>query len=246
MRRCFPVKRHVRRAFERAARTYDEAAVLQREVCARLLEHLDPIRLAPRRAARSRLRHRARVRRAGAGAFPAPLLLGVDIAPAMLARARARRAVVAAHARLAAPGAGLRGRRAPARSPARRSTSSSPTSRCSGASPSRVFAEAARVARDRRPLPLLHLRAGHAAGSCAPRSPRPTARAHVNRFIDMHDLGDALVHAGFADPVMEMETDHPGVRHRPRRRPRPEGDRRGELAAVALARARRAATAGGA
>jgi malonyl-CoA O-methyltransferase len=28
---------------------------------------------------------------------------------------------------------------------------------------------------------------------------------HVNAFIDMHDLGDALVHAGFADPVMEME-----------------------------------------
>jgi malonyl-CoA O-methyltransferase len=28
---------------------------------------------------------------------------------------------------------------------------------------------------------------------------------HVNRFIDMHDLGDMLVHAGFADPVMDME-----------------------------------------
>ncbi len=28
---------------------------------------------------------------------------------------------------------------------------------------------------------------------------------HVNRFIDMHDLGDALVHAGFGNPVMEME-----------------------------------------
>lgn len=25
-------------------------------------------------------------------------------------------------------------------------------------------------------------------------------------FIDMHDLGDALVHAGFSDPVMDMET----------------------------------------
>jgi malonyl-CoA O-methyltransferase len=28
---------------------------------------------------------------------------------------------------------------------------------------------------------------------------------HVNRFIDMHDLGDMLVNAGFADPVMDME-----------------------------------------
>lgn len=29
---------------------------------------------------------------------------------------------------------------------------------------------------------------------------------HVHAFIDMHDLGDALVKAGFADPVMDMDT----------------------------------------
>jgi malonyl-CoA O-methyltransferase len=28
---------------------------------------------------------------------------------------------------------------------------------------------------------------------------------HVNSFVDMHDLGDQLVAAGLADPVMEME-----------------------------------------
>ena len=28
---------------------------------------------------------------------------------------------------------------------------------------------------------------------------------HVNRFTDLHDIGDMLVHAGFANPVMEME-----------------------------------------
>lgn len=28
---------------------------------------------------------------------------------------------------------------------------------------------------------------------------------HTQRFIDMHDLGDMLVHCGFADPVMDME-----------------------------------------
>lgn len=28
----------------------------------------------------------------------------------------------------------------------------------------------------------------------------------VHRFIDMHDLGDALVQAGFSDPVMDMQT----------------------------------------
>jgi malonyl-CoA O-methyltransferase len=28
---------------------------------------------------------------------------------------------------------------------------------------------------------------------------------HLNRFTDMHDIGDMLVHSGFAEPVMEME-----------------------------------------
>lgn len=34
---------------------------------------------------------------------------------------------------------------------------------------------------------------------------RADDRVHVNTFIDMHDLGDALVRAGFSDPVMEVE-----------------------------------------
>lgn len=29
--------------------------------------------------------------------------------------------------------------------------------------------------------------------------------AHTQRFVDMHDYGDMLVHCGFADPVMDME-----------------------------------------
>jgi malonyl-CoA O-methyltransferase len=31
------------------------------------------------------------------------------------------------------------------------------------------------------------------------------ATPHVSRFIDMHDLGDALVRAGFAAPVLDVE-----------------------------------------
>jgi malonyl-CoA O-methyltransferase len=31
------------------------------------------------------------------------------------------------------------------------------------------------------------------------------AHTHVNRFIDMHDLGDGLVRAGFAAPVLDVE-----------------------------------------
>ena len=29
--------------------------------------------------------------------------------------------------------------------------------------------------------------------------------SHVSRFTDMHDIGDMLVHSGFATPVMDME-----------------------------------------
>jgi malonyl-CoA O-methyltransferase len=29
--------------------------------------------------------------------------------------------------------------------------------------------------------------------------------SHVNRFLDMHDIGDAVVRAGFADPVMDLD-----------------------------------------
>jgi malonyl-CoA O-methyltransferase len=28
---------------------------------------------------------------------------------------------------------------------------------------------------------------------------------HVNRFIDMHDLGDAMIRAGLAEPVLDVE-----------------------------------------
>ncbi len=30
-------------------------------------------------------------------------------------------------------------------------------------------------------------------------------KAHVNDFLDMHDIGDALLHAGFSEPVMDAE-----------------------------------------
>ncbi|MDT8282579.1 MAG: methyltransferase domain-containing protein, partial [Gammaproteobacteria bacterium] len=39
----------VRRAFDRAAQGYDEVAVLQNEVCNRLLEKLDVVKISPQR-----------------------------------------------------------------------------------------------------------------------------------------------------------------------------------------------------
>jgi len=46
------------------------------------------------------------------------------------------------------------------------------------------------------PDTLRELRAAMPAGS----------GERVHRFIDMHDIGDCLVRAGFAEPVMDMET----------------------------------------
>ena len=46
------------------------------------------------------------------------------------------------------------------------------------------------------PDTLRELRAAFSAIDDAP---------HVNRFIDLHDIGDMLIHAGFSSPVMEME-----------------------------------------
>ena len=46
------------------------------------------------------------------------------------------------------------------------------------------------------PDTLKELRAAFSAIDDAP---------HVNRFIDLHDIGDMLIHAGFSSPVMEME-----------------------------------------
>ena len=71
--------------------------------------------------------------------------------------------------------------------------------------PPALLAQLAARARGRRLRHVLVLRPRHAEGAaravCAPR----LGRAGGSEFIDMHDLGDMLVQAGFADPVMDQE-----------------------------------------
>ncbi len=198
-----PDKAAVRRSFERAAATYDDAAVLHREVGARLVEHLDPMRIDP-----------ARVVDVGCGTgasfaalaerYPRAELVGVDLAHAMILRARSRgswwrRALGAQRV------PGLVHGDAEALPLAAGSVqfvfSNLALQWCR---PEAFFAEAARVLSTGGlflfstfgPDTLKELRMAFAGVDGA---------AHVHPFIDMHDLGDALVHAGFADPVMEME-----------------------------------------
>ena len=198
----FPEKRAVRRSFERAARTYDRNNVLQCEVGLRLLSHLEPLRVDPQVTVDlgcgtgiffEKLREH----------FPRSRLVGVDIAHPMLRKAAAR---TPAWTRLL-------GRRPPGlvcadaeRLPLAPGSAQFVFSNLAlqWTRPEAVFAEVARVLSvdglflfaTFGPDTLKELRDAFATAD---------GHAHVNTFVDMHDLGDALVNAGFADPVMEME-----------------------------------------
>jgi malonyl-CoA O-methyltransferase len=208
----------VRRTFERAAATYDGAAVLQREVGQRMGERLGFVRMQP-----------ASILDAGCGTgaalgelharYPDARLIGLDLALNMtlLARHRAGAAVRSARSLLER----VLGPLAPAREPRPwcvcgdiqslpiKSGSidliwSNLTLQWVG-DPQKAFAEFRRVLRvggllsftTFGPDTLKELRTAFVAADRA---------THVGRFIDMHDIGDILVHAGFADPVMDMET----------------------------------------
>lgn len=204
-----PDRQAVRRAFDRAAPTYDGAAVLQREVADRLLERLDYMRLDPVRILDLG---------SGTGYATGPLcrryaqaqLVSLDLAPAMLRHARERRPdrgiarwlgglVKGEHLHwLCADGEHL---------PLADECVDLVFSNLAlqWCDPSRVFDEARRVLKPGGlmlfstfgPDTLKELRSVFGEVDDAP---------HVNEFIDMHDLGDALVRARLADPVMDMET----------------------------------------
>ena len=197
-----PDKAAVRRAFARAAATYDAHAVLQREVGERLLANLAPMRVEP---------HVVLDLGCGTGAslatlaqrHPGARLVALDVALPMLERARER---TPAWRRML----GLR-------RPQLLCADAESLPLAGGAvqvvysnlalqwtDPARVFAEVSRVLAPGGvfafstfgPDTLRELREAFASVDGA---------AHVNTFVDMHDLGDLLVHAGLAEPVMEME-----------------------------------------
>jgi len=195
-------KRLLRAAFEKAAPDYDAAAVLQHEVCRRMLSRLDFVKLRP-----------AAILDAGCGTgnvvpalrarFPQAALYALDIAAGMVRHARARvpwwqrvlgRGIVPMCGDI---------EQLPLRGAAVDLVWSNLALQWAN-DPPRAFGELRRVVAPGGllmfstfgPDTLKELRAAY----------RGTDRyTHVNRFIDMHDLGDMLVHAGFADPVMDME-----------------------------------------
>lgn len=198
-------KRQVRRSFERAAETYDAGAVLQDEICRRMLERLAYIKLEPEW-----------VVDAGSGTgnavpgllarFPRARVLAFDIALAMtrrvgLRRVWWRRLLDWRGGRLATVCGDME--QMPVRSGTAGLIWSNLTLQWVN-EPQRAFADMLRALAPGGllmfssfgPDTLKELRAAFAGTD---------RHTHVNRFIDMHDIGDILLAQGFADPVMDME-----------------------------------------
>jgi malonyl-CoA O-methyltransferase len=204
----------VRRAFSRAAATYDASAVLQREVGQRMMERLDVVKLAPRAILDAGCGTGDALGELGAR-YPDATRIAVDVAMPMLRAARAKTGARASlFARLAAGWRGATVPRAPSfvhadvdALPLRASSVdlvwSNLTLQWVG-DLARTLAEMHRVLAvgglltftTFGPDTLKELRSAFAGVDAHP---------HVGRFADMHDVGDLLLHAGFADPVMHME-----------------------------------------
>ena len=187
----------VRRSFERASAGYDGAAVLQARVRTELLDRLRWIAIEP-----------ARVLDLGCGTgegarqlkrrYPRALTLALDIAPGMLREARRRSRPFRRFERVCGDAYRL-------------PLADASTDLVFGNlllqwcdSPDEVLAEIRRVLRPGGflafstlgPDTLQELRGAWAAADDA---------SHVNSFLDMHDVGDALTRADFAEPVLDVE-----------------------------------------
>lgn len=190
-------KRRARSGFERAAADYDQVAVLQRELADRLLERLDYVRIAPRR-----------ILDLGAGTgyavpllhrrFPQAQVVALDFAYAMLLQARRRGGwfwrplCVCADAEALPLAAGTLDL----------IVSNATLQWCNDLA--RTFDECLRALRPGGlflfttfgPDTLKELRQAWS---------EVDGDSHVSPFLDMHEIGDALVRARFTDVVMDAE-----------------------------------------
>ena len=190
-------RQRVRRSFERASAGYDRAAVLQSDVRQRLLARLEYVKLAPEVVvdAGCGTGHASRELKRR---FPRALVVALDIAPGMLRIAGRQRGWLRRFERVCADA-----QRMPfADGSVDLVYSNLMLQWCDDLDA--VFAELARVLKPGGlltfstfgPDTLKELRAAWASVD---------DHTHVHRFIDMHDIGDALLRAGLSEPVLDVE-----------------------------------------
>ncbi len=187
----------MRARFAAAAATYDEAAVLAREVGRRMLERLDLMRLKPGRLADIGCATGDGIRALKAR-YPAALPLAIDYAPQMLA-ALGRRAPLIERLRRRAP------RRVAADVRALPLADGALDLAWSNLMLHWLDDLRPALRELQRVLSEGGLLMFSALGPDTLRELRAAGATTLWRFHDMHDLGDMLLAAGFADPVMEME-----------------------------------------
>jgi malonyl-CoA O-methyltransferase len=191
-------QRRVRERFNRAADHYDRHAAVQHEIGRRLDERFGWLKLEP-----------ARILDLGTGTgqmvramrerYPKAEVIGLDLAEAMLRRLPRRRWWSPNRLGVAADMHAL-----PFVGGSMDAVVSNFALQWSDR-PQTLFAEVARVMASGAPFAfttlgpdsLVEVRRAWAAVDPTP---------HVHQFLDMHDLGDALVGAMLADPVMDRET----------------------------------------
>lgn len=180
----------VARQFSRAARTYDQAAIIQQEVGSRLLERLDLIKLDPKL-----------ILDLGSGTgfftpalaqkYPKAHILKLDIAEKILRFSSSKNAICGDGENL----------------PLKNHSVDFIFSNCTFhwfVNPQKVLAEIHRVLKPEGlllfstfgPDTLKELRESFSTID---------QNMHVNAFIDMHHIGDMLVQTQLHDPVMDME-----------------------------------------
>lgn len=189
--------RDVRRSFAAASSTYDQASRIQAEIRARLLERLDLVRIEPKLVvdlgAGTGVASRALSQR-----YPSAHVIALDASLPMLQLARRQLGWLRRFSRVSSCASSL---------PLQESSidlvfSNLMLQWCN--EPHRVFLEIRRVLRPHGLLTFTTL-GPDTLKELRDAWRRIDMRTHVNRFIDMHDLGDVLMRSGFADPVMDTE-----------------------------------------
>jgi malonyl-CoA O-methyltransferase len=194
-------RRAVALAFDRASRGYDAAAALQERVRNELLDRLEELKVSPRAVldlgAGTGHATRALKRR-----YPKALVVATDIAPGMLAQAKNQSRWLRRFERVRADAYTL---------PFREQSfdlvfSSLMLQWCDDLDA--VFAEISRVLVPGGLLLFSTFGPGTLAElreSWAESEDEGNKRNHVNHFFDPHALGSALMHAGFSEPVLDVD-----------------------------------------